>query len=114
MLLDLNLLDNSRGKESLLPNTFVLMEQMPGELNINFADMSDYLYKHTYWASYNVPFFDQIRKVSGYEELMNTFSQGDSFSWDKNPRANIFRFYAPGVHSLEDMQWLMQLNQYNP
>lgn len=71
------------------------MEQMPGDNNIDFADMSHYLTDHQYWASYNVPFFDNIREVSGYSELMKGWGSGDSFSWERNPRANIFRFYAP-------------------
>ena len=79
------------------------MEQMPGDNNVNFADMSQYLTERSYWASYNVPFFEDIRDVSGYTELVKSLSNGDSFSYDKNPRANLFRFYAPQVHSVADL-----------
>lgn len=85
MIIDLDYVQLSLSTLSLQSNSFVIMEQMPGESNINFADMSSYLTDNLYWASYNIPFFDQIRLVSGYTELQNTFSNGDTFSWSKNP-----------------------------
>lgn len=37
----------------------------------------------------------------------------ESFSWSQNPRANIFRYYSNKINGIQDMKWLMQLNEYN-
>jgi hypothetical protein len=43
MILDLHLIQQSLSSSTLLPNSFIIMEQMPGQTNINFADMSTHL-----------------------------------------------------------------------
>ena len=39
--------------EPILPGTLLILEQIPGIIEV--ADMSVYLQKNSYWASYNIP-----------------------------------------------------------
>lgn len=45
------------------PNTFWLLEEIPGL--IEAKDMTSRLIADSYWASYNIPFFDNISDESG-------------------------------------------------
>lgn len=69
---------------------------MPGDQNIKMQDMSAYLWDNSYYASYNIPYFQEIRKVSGYEDIVEAQAQdqgGDNYSYSNNPRALIFQNY---------------------
>ena len=52
-------------------------------------DATSHLNEQGYWASYNVPFFESVYRVSGYEE--KRANQGNEFSYFDCPRARIFR-----------------------
>ncbi len=43
---------------------------MPGDQNIKMEDMSAHLWDKGFYASYNIPYFPEIRKVSGYEDIV--------------------------------------------
>ncbi|NXD29032.1 PLBLB protein, partial [Spelaeornis formosus] len=74
------------------------------------ADQTELLYQQGYWASYNVPFFEEIFNASGNLELVRKY--GDWFTYDKNPRAQIFRRNQTQVHDLDSMIRLMRSNNY--
>jgi len=63
-----------------------------------------------YWASYNRPFFADVRDKAGFTGAQK--SSGRLYSWSDNPRASIFRAVAPGVESLFDMRGTMNRNIY--
>ena len=52
------------------------------------ADQTQVL-REGYWASYNVPFYEQVFKLSGYADMVKKY--GQDLSHDLAPRAKIFR-----------------------
>ncbi|XP_077509296.1 putative phospholipase B-like 2 [Amblyomma americanum] len=92
----------------VLNNTLWLLEQMPGITKQK--DISDILRKRTYWPSYNVAYFEEIFEISGQPELVEEY--GDYYSYDKAPRANIFRRDHVKVHDMDSMMALMRYNDY--
>ncbi|POI30540.1 hypothetical protein CIB84_005710 [Bambusicola thoracicus] len=85
-----------------------VLEQIPGLVMV--ADKTELLYKQGYWASYNVPYFEEIFNASGNLELVRKY--GDWFTYDKNPRAQIFRRNETQVHDVDSMVRLMRSNNY--
>ncbi|XP_074015954.1 putative phospholipase B-like 2 [Numenius arquata] len=85
-----------------------VLEQIPGLVVV--ADETELLYQQGYWASYNLPFFEEIFNASGNPELVRKY--GDWFTYDKNPRAQIFRRNQTLVHDLDSMVRLMRSNNY--
>lgn len=62
-------------------------EQIPGTFTIE--NVTAVLDTQGYFASYNIPRDKTIYEVSGYTAMYEKY--GDAFSYDRNPRANIFR-----------------------
>ncbi|EGG24025.1 hypothetical protein DFA_06163 [Cavenderia fasciculata] len=91
----------------LQPNTLWIIEQMPGACVS--ADVTNYL-ALGYWPSYNRPFFPEVFEAMGYPWYLNKY--GDIFSYQLNPRSNIFRRDQSSVYSLTDMQAIMTSNMY--
>merc|ERR1711988_1411572 len=83
----------------------VITEQIPGL--IKTLNVTNILHSQGYWASYNIPYDQEIYNISGYE-LQNL---GNEFSYQKCPRANIFRNRSK-VSSVEDLKNLMQYNDW--
>ena len=52
------------------------------------ADQTQVL-REGYWASYNIPFYEQVFKLSGYADMVK--KHGEDFSHDLAVRAKIFR-----------------------
>lgn len=73
-------------------------------------DMTSFVNQNGYWPSYNVPYFPFIFNVSGYLEMEQKF--GDVWSYDRCPRANIFRRDQNTVVDLASMQHIMTENNY--
>ena len=96
------------------PYGFLVLEQMPGY--VHMADLSKSLNSQGYWASYNVPYFDDIYKGSGFREKYTTSNYSQSWSHDYSSRALIFKRDAPQVYNLQDLKMLMRYNdwQYDP
>lgn len=69
------------------------------------ADVTEVLNSQGYWASYNMPYFDDIHQLSGVPDTNIT-------SHDYCPRANIFRRDQGNAISWEDMKHLMRYNDY--
>ncbi|KAM7034381.1 putative phospholipase B-like 2 [Acridotheres tristis] len=96
------------GRASPAPGMLTVLEQIPGLVVV--ADQTELLYQQGYWASYNVPFFEEIFNASGNLELVKKY--GDWFTYDKNPRAQIFRRNQTQVQDLDSMIRLMRSNNY--
>uniref|UniRef100_A0A8C7BAM6 Phospholipase B-like n=1 Tax=Neovison vison TaxID=452646 RepID=A0A8C7BAM6_NEOVI len=74
------------------------------------ADKTSELYQKTYWASYNLPYFESVFNASGMQALVAQY--GDWFSYDGSPRAQIFRRNQSLVHDLDSMLRLMRYNDF--
>ncbi|XP_033098666.1 putative phospholipase B-like 2 [Anneissia japonica] len=85
-----------------------ILEQIPGM--IIAKDMTAHLAKTQYWPSYNIPYFEEIFNTSGCRE--NVEKYGDWFTYDKSPRANIFRRDQVKVKDMESMIRLMRYNNF--
>uniref|UniRef100_A0A8C3EKB2 Phospholipase B-like n=1 Tax=Corvus moneduloides TaxID=1196302 RepID=A0A8C3EKB2_CORMO len=96
------------GRASPASGVLTVLEQIPGLVVV--ADQTELLYQQGYWASYNVPYFEEIFNASGNLELVRKY--GDWFTYDKNPRAQIFRRNQTLVHDLDSMIRLMRSNNY--
>ncbi|NXW46451.1 PLBLB protein, partial [Nyctiprogne leucopyga] len=96
------------GRASPAPGVLTVLEQIPGLVVV--ADQTELLYQQGYWASYNLPYFEEIFNASGTPELVKKY--GDWFTYDKNPRAQIFRRNQTLVHDLDSMIRLMRSNNY--
>jgi len=93
---------------TLPANTFWVIEAVPGAVESH--DMTGLLTKQRYFPSFNRPLFSKTREVTGFTAAQS--SHGALYSWDHNPRADIFRGAAPEVEGLYDMRLLMRRNRY--
>jgi hypothetical protein len=105
MVVDYN---NFVSGQPVADNTLWLIETIPGM--IHKEDISSNLRHFGYWASFNRPYFDDVREESGQAAAQK--SHGDMYSWHDAPRAKIFRNTVPGVEGLFDMRTLMNRNLY--
>jgi len=84
------------------PNTIWILDQMVDV--IEAADATATLKEQLYLPSYNIPYFHHIFVISGYA--------AHNFSYDHDPRANIFRRDHVKAHSLQSMADLMNSNDW--
>jgi hypothetical protein len=66
-----------------------VLEQLPGHVQAD--DVTHVLKEQLYWPSYNSPYFPDVFNMSGGPALVQKF--GDWFSYDKTPRALIFKVH---------------------
>jgi len=85
-----------------------VLEQLPSY--VEAQDMTSVLRSQLYWASYNVPYFPTVFKLSGQAEMMKL--HGSFFSYDQTPRARIFRRDQGNVTDMNSMIKLMRSNNY--
>ena len=64
-------------------------------------DVSHVLRSQAYWPSYNSPYFKKIFNLSGNKVMVDKY--GDWFSYDKTPRAKIFRRDHGKVKDIDSM-----------
>ncbi|KAG7178187.1 phospholipase B-like 2-like [Homarus americanus] len=95
-------------KKYIKRNTLWVLEQLPG--HIVSADQSHILSKQSYWPSYNVPFYPSIFNLSGAPAMVQRY--GDWFTYDKTPRALIFKRDHTTVKNLHTMIRLMRYNDF--
>jgi hypothetical protein len=105
MIIDYN---RFKAGKTIPDDTFWLLEAVPGETKA--ADLSYFLRDHAYWPSFNRPYFDEIRTVTGHTAAQR--SNGAIYSWLNNPRAKIFRGAIGGIGSMLEMRELMTRNLY--
>lgn len=96
------------GEGQMKQGLFTVLEQIPGM--IVTADKTEELLKTGYWASYNIPYFEEVFNASGGQELVQKY--GSWFSFSENPRAQIFRRNQTLVTDIESMVRLMRYNNY--
>lgn len=89
-------------------NVVRLVEQVPGLTHQ--ADISQQLASLGYWASYNRPFFPTVREASGHASAEDKY--GALYSYDKGPRAVIFKHLAGSVNDLFGMRSVMNRNAF--
>lgn len=64
-----------------------IARQVPG--HIHYGDITSAMMEQGgYWASYNIPYYQDIFNVSGCQQLVQQY--GDWFTYDKHPRALMF------------------------
>lgn len=95
--------------QPLQPGTLFVMDQLPGPY-VQWQDKTPWLAQNSYWASYNVISFPGLFNVS--ESYIDVQKFGDWFTWDKCPRANIFRRDQDKVTDLDAMQAIMRYNDF--
>lgn len=71
------------------------------------ADQTTVL-REGYWASYNVPFYEEVFQMSGYAEMAKL--HGQEYTHDLAVRAEIFRRDQGNVTDMKSYQRLMQSN----
>ena len=95
-----------RNMKSLLPETFKVLEQIPGTCTVK--DESNTLSDEKYWASYNIPAFSNIWTASGFGDGRPKYE----FSHSDCPRAKIFADRFDLVEDLHSLQTLLRYNDY--
>ena len=85
-----------------------VLEQLPG--HVHLEDVTHVLREQGYWASYNTPYFKDIFNASGGPAMVSKF--GDWFSFEKTPRALIFKRDQGNVRDLDSMTRLMRYNNF--
>lgn len=118
MILDLKQIDFD--KKTLNENTLIINEQMPGKTVT--ADLTEVLKNKKFWPSFNIPYFPEVRKKFGYDELINKFkilgNEEDEFminttlNYEDNDRHNILRRDAVKVNTLNEFKEIMRYNNY--
>ncbi|XP_051888321.1 putative phospholipase B-like 2 [Pristis pectinata] len=106
MIVDYNFF--TPGQLDINKNLLTLLEQIPGQIVI--ADKTDELMQSGYWASYNIPYFEEIFNASGKLALFKEY--GDWFSYNKSPRALIFHRNQTMVTDMDSMIKLMRYNNF--
>jgi len=94
--------------QSIKDNTLRMIEQIPGMTHQ--ADLSNELNKKGYWASFNRPYFEEIRKASGHTAAEAAY--GALYSFDNGPRANIFKNNQASVANIANFMHLMNRNMF--
>jgi len=108
MIIDYKLADNNNGAALVKDNTLWIGSQLPGYFES--ADVSYVINQQGYWPSYNVPFFPNIYRLSGYQDMYNKY--GNVFSYEFCPRANIFRQRQKTVNDLKTYQQIVRYNDW--
>lgn len=83
-----------------------IVEQIPG-LTIK-EDVTPYLYRDGYWASYNIPYIREIYEKSGYPSQPQT----PDIDYYNCSRHNIFQRDAPRVSDLKGFLAILRSNDY--
>jgi len=92
----------------LQAGTLWVAEQIPGLIVKD--DLTHVLQDQQYWPSYNAPYFPEVYNESGIPALVKKY--GDWFSYDKTPRAQIFRRDHTKVKDMGSMVALMRYNDF--
>eukprot|EP01028_Stygiella_incarcerata_P004746 TRINITY_DN2062_c0_g1_i1.p1 TRINITY_DN2062_c0_g1~~TRINITY_DN2062_c0_g1_i1.p1 ORF type:complete len:552 (+),score=127.28 TRINITY_DN2062_c0_g1_i1:94-1749(+) len=85
-----------------------IAEQIPGY--VHSGDVSRVLADQGYWGSYNIPFFQDVYNQSGYPAQKEKY--GDNYSYERCPRALIFKRDASSVKNMDDAKLIMRYNDY--
>ena len=92
--------------EDLLPNTVTVIDDVPS--HIVSGDVTEVIEKNNYFASYDVPYFEEVRLKAGYEAL--AVSYPEMYSYTESSRAQILKSRAPKAVSRESVRDLIRYN----
>jgi hypothetical protein len=92
--------------------TLWIASQIPGR--VESIDATAVLNARGFWPSYNIPYFQDLWYALGYGTLVQQYGADGEYLWSYNNsfRALIFARDAPNVHGVEDMQNIMQENNW--
>lgn len=93
---------------SLVAMTVMIGSQLPGFYR--HADVSHHINAQGYWPSYNVPYFEDVWKMAGYDIMAAKY--GEQFTWSGAPRAKIFKQRQSSVVDVSSLQTLMRYNNW--
>ncbi|PVD33062.1 hypothetical protein C0Q70_08510 [Pomacea canaliculata] len=96
------------GAKTLMQGLLTVLDQIPGTIQVD--DLTNLLSAQGYFPSYNVPYFPDIFNASGNQALVDKY--GDWFTYDKTPRALIFRRDHQSVSDVISMTKLMRYNDF--
>nr|CAD7414835.1 unnamed protein product [Timema poppensis] len=108
MIVDYNRFKPGTKRSQLKDNLLWVLEQIPGY--IKAADKTDVLRNQSYWPSYNAAYFPEVFNLSGVPVLVEKY--GDWFTYDRTPRARIFRRDHVKVRDIQSMMSLMRYSDY--
>ena len=108
MVLDYKLFKKGTKLSQLPDHLLWIIEQMPNY--IRAEDVTHVLRAQGYWASYNIPYFKDEYKITGYEELFQKY--GPFYSYNLTSRAHIFRRDHSKVTDLKTLYSLMRYNDF--
>mmetsp|Transcript_41191 Transcript_41191/g.74443 ORF Transcript_41191/g.74443 Transcript_41191/m.74443 type:complete len:653 (+) Transcript_41191:99-2057(+) len=85
-----------------------IVEKIPGV--VKKGDVSGFVRQHGYWASYNRPYFEEVRRITGHQAAEQKY--GALYSFDRSPRGAIFSHLGPAAENLIDMRHIMNRNAF--
>jgi len=98
--------------QDLPDGSFYVLEQSPGATH--YEDMSGHLREKHYWASFDRAYFDDVRATTGDDATQQKESakpDGELYSKDHTPRAQIVQQTQSGIDSLDSMREEMTRNR---
>lgn len=98
--------------QELPAGSFFVFEQAPEAHH--YEDMSAHLNQKRYWASYNRAWFDDIRKTTGDDIMVEDLGDepdAEMFTKGNTPRAQVAAHTEGTVNSLADMRKAMSSNK---
>jgi len=113
MILDYNKFEKIKGKnseENREEKLFYILEQVPHKITAH--DISDYLYDHEYFGSYNRAFFDETNEDL-HTALISKLYDTEKFQSSGSNRRKIFNYFADKVVDLKSLKDLLRYNGYN-
>ena len=106
MLLDLKLFEP---RKPLKPRTFWILEQLPDL--IEYEDMTQHLAAEGFWGSYNVPYFLNVYRMSGFHKY-HLMPNGEEYSYFHCSRARIFAREHRKVRDMASYKRLLRYNRF--
>lgn len=95
--------------EGAKPGFLWIIEQIPGMAPS--ADVTDVMVaQDNHWPSYNVPYFPEVYKASGFEDAYE--QHGDEYSYSECTRAKIFARDQSKVQSLAAFESIIRYDDY--
>lgn len=108
IVLNLNKIDTVKGIVN--EGTLWIAEQIPGK--IVSEDVTNIL-KYGYWPSYNVPYFKEIREISGVDKYIELHPElRVSYDYNHCYRANIMRRDQGKITNYEEFKKFLRYNDY--
>lgn len=108
MVINLNKVDSIN--QYVHDGTLWISEQIPGK--ISSADVTKIL-RYGYWPSYNIPYFQDIREISGVNQYLEKHPETrHAYDYETCVRANIFRRDQGKLLDFEAFKEIFRYNDY--